>query len=268
MARDFDGVERRMTGRPALLPWAGLLALCLWAAARHSPRADEENTPAPSPADAVPVEGIVTYDGPLPAPIPVDEAATVRHLVEVDPATNALNEAVVWLEGVPAATEPRARKRPVLMDQRNFFFLPHALAIDAGQEVEFLNSDVANHGITASSIEPRNCFNQSLALGGSYRHRFVASSHPVAIGCPVHASMSAWIYVFAHPYHDVTDKQGHFRLPPVPSGRYTVQVRHADGGLRKQAPVVARAGETVRLRIDFHEADLTNRDRAGRSPGR
>jgi plastocyanin len=202
------------------------------------------------------VEGIVTYDGPLPAPIPVAEAATVRYPVEVDSETRGLKEAVVWLDGAPARLKPEARPRPVQMDQRNFFFIPHVLAIDAGQEVEFLNGDLANHGVMATSLEPGNCFNVTFPLGESYKHRFVASSHPVAIGCPVHASMSAWVYVFAHPYHALTDERGRFRLPPLPPGRYTLQVRHADGGMRKHEPVLARAGEHLDLRIEFHGADL------------
>src|SRR6516225_7781491 len=70
----------------------------------------------------VPVEGLVTYDGPLPDPIPVAEAATARHPVEVDPRTKGLKEAVVWLDGAPARPEPSARRQPVQVDQRNFFF--------------------------------------------------------------------------------------------------------------------------------------------------
>jgi plastocyanin len=246
--------------RRVALSSGALLTMCLVARATFPCRADEERAPRPSAAARV--EGVVTYDGPLPPPIPVAEAASVRHPVEVDPTTRGLKEAVVWLEGVPAPapdpdrTEPAVRKRPVPMDQRNFFFIPHVLSIDSGQQVEFLNSDVANHGVTAASSEPGNCFNVSMALGESYQHRFVASAHPVAIGCPVHVSMAAWIYVFAHPYHAVTDDEGRFRLPPVPPGRYTLEVRHADGGMRTQAPVDASAGETVRLKIAFHGADL------------
>jgi plastocyanin len=230
------------------------LAIGVGASTRHHCRADEET--APSSIDAALVEGLVSYDGPLPAPIPVAEAASVRHSVEVDHKTKGLKEAVVWLEGCPVQSEPVARKRAVQMDQRNFVFIPHVLSIDAGQEVEFLNSDVANHGVTAASTEPGNCFNVSMALGGGYKHRFVASARPVAIGCPVHVSMAAWIYVFDHPYHAVTDDAGRFRLPDMPPGRYLFHVRHADGGMRTLRPVVARAGETVRLRIEFHESDL------------
>jgi hypothetical protein len=147
------------------------------------------------------------------------------------------------------------------VDQRNFFFVPHVLAVDAGQEVEFLNGDVANHGVTATSLVPENCFNVSIPLAGQrHKHRFLASTYPVAIGCPIHASMAAWIYVFAHPYHGVTDEEGRFRLPPVPPGRYTLQIRHSDGGMKKQETIEVRPGETVRLRVEFHGADLSARD--------
>jgi plastocyanin len=264
----LDVMVRVMTKRSASLPRAGLLVVCLGAMASNPSRADDENARAKSASGAVPIEGLVTYDGPLPVPIPVAEAASVRHPVEVDSKTKGLKEAVIWLEGVPAGPKPLARKPPVQVDQRNFFFVPHVLAIDAGQEVEFLNSDVANHGITATSLEPENCFNVSIPLAGQrHNHRFVASTHPVAIGCPIHASMAAWIYVFEHPYHGVTDEDGRFRLPPVPPGRYALQIRHADGGMKKQEAIEVRAGETVRLRIEFHGADLRVRDGSGSGGG-
>ena len=149
--------------------------------------------------ETVPIEGVVTYDGRLPDPIPVSEAGTSRQLIEVDPETKGLKDAVVWLEGVP---EPRGdqevTRKPVVMDQQNFFFLPHVLAVKSGQVVEFRNSDVANHGVRASSLEPGNQFNVMIPFGERYTHRFVTSKHPVAIGCPIHTAMAAWIFVFDH----------------------------------------------------------------------
>jgi hypothetical protein len=82
------------------------------------------------------IEGVVTYDGRLPEPVPVSEAGTTRQLIEVDPETKGLRDAVVWLEGVP---EPRGDQEvtriPVVMDQQNFFFLPHVLAVRSSRRV-------------------------------------------------------------------------------------------------------------------------------------
>jgi plastocyanin len=204
----------------------------------------------------VEVEGVVTYDGKLPPPIPVSEAGTTRQLIEVDTKTKGLRDAVVGLEGTP---EPRGdqevTRKPVVMDQKNFFFLPHVLAVRSGQAVEFRNSDVANHGVRASSLEPENQFNVMIPFGDRYIHRFVTSKHPVAIGCPIHSAMAAWIFVFDHRNYAVTDKAGRFTLPPVPVGRYTLHVHHPDGGLLKSEPIVLKAGEAVRLGINFHDGD-------------
>jgi plastocyanin len=204
----------------------------------------------------VEVEGMVTYDGKLPPPISVSEAGTNRQLIEVDPKTKGLKDAVVWLEGVPEpATHQKIADKPVVMDQQNFFFLPHVLAVKSGQVVEFRNSDVANHGVRASSLEPGNQFNVMIPFGERYTHQFVTSKHPVTIGCPIHTAMAASIFVFNHRYYAITGNEGRFRLPPVPVGRYTLHVHHPDGDLRRSEPIALKAGETIRLRINFHDGD-------------
>ena len=150
---------------------------------------------------------------------------------------------------------PNVADEPVVMDQRNFFFVPHVLAVRSGQVVEFHNSDVANHGVTASSLEPKNQFNVMIPLDRHHSHRFVPSKYPVAIGCPIHTAMAGWIYVFDHQFHAVTDSKGRFTLPPVPAGSYTLRLHHPDGGLRRSEPIAVKAGDPVRLRIAFHDED-------------
>jgi Carboxypeptidase regulatory-like domain len=68
--------------------------------------------------------------------------------------------------------------------------------------------------------------------------------------------MSAWIYVFNHPYYTVTDETGSFRLPPVPPGRYTLSVRHPEGGMDRRQEIIVRPAAPVQLRIEFGEKDL------------
>jgi plastocyanin len=194
------------------------------------------------------VEGLVTYSGPIPKPIPVPEAQTVRQLVVVDPKSKGLKDAVVWLERAspPAVDTNRARK-PAIMDQVEFFFVPHVLAIRAGQPVEFRNSDAANHGVTAKSLRQENCFNIVTPPSGSYTHTFSADSRPVAIGCPIHSGMGAWIWVFEHPYYATTDAKGRFRIADVPPGKHTLVVRHVEANFTHKHKLEVEPKKTTRV---------------------
>ena len=207
--------------------------------------------------EGVLVEGIVTYDGPVPAPIPVAEAGIERELVEVDFPTKGLKDAVVWVETM-SVTGNEVRQNPaetLVMDQQNFCFFPHVLSLTAGQKVEFRNSDVANHGVIARSLEPKNQFNRVTPPGGTFTHPFAASKHAVAIGCPLHSAMAAWIYVFDHPYHAVTDVKGRFKLPSLPVGHYRLRIHHIDGKLQKAMDFDVENEKPVRLNIQLHELD-------------
>ncbi|MEW4570781.1 carboxypeptidase regulatory-like domain-containing protein [Tautonia sp. JC769] len=236
----------------ALLPLAVSIALATFD--------DESDTPASPPSNGGSLSGRVTYSGPLPPAVLNPEAATRRQPVEVDPESKGLREAAVWVAG--AAIDDRSSSpvaddaEPIVVDQVNFEFLPHVLTVEAGRPVEFLNNDVANHGVTASGSTVANRFNVTTPPGGSYVHRFQTARQPVPIGCPVHVAMSAWVFVFDHPFHTVTDDRGQFRLDGLPPGRHTLFVHHPDGGLRRRIEVEIRDGETTELDIPFVAEDL------------
>ncbi|QDV33936.1 carboxypeptidase regulatory-like domain-containing protein [Tautonia plasticadhaerens] len=237
-------------------------ALLAWLLTLTPASDDGTETTTPPPGLGV-VSGRVTYDGPLLPPVLNSEAGTRRQPIEVDPDVKGLREAAVWLDGVPDdATAPLDEEQgPVVVDQIQFEFVPHVLTVRAGRPVAFLNNDVANHGVTASARSDRNRFSVTRQPGDEYVHCFDASRGPVAIGCPVHAAMSAWVFVLDHPYHAVTDRLGRFELPPAPPGRYDLVVHHPDGGLRRRVPVDIRAGDRTEVLVDFHAGDL-------RPPGR
>ena len=197
----------------------------------------------------------MTYTGPLPRPIPVIEAQSERRLVERDPKTGALKDVGVWLEGVKTPGK-RTVKIPPYMDQQSYFFVPHVLAVEAGVEVEFANSDSCNHGVRASNSDARNSFNLITPPGRSLKLRFHAAKDPVKIDCPLHAPMAAWVFVFDHVYYAVTGTDGKFTLPPVPPGTYTLRVLHPSGGMSHKRTVTVKAGEKQNLKIDFGKDDL------------
>jgi plastocyanin len=209
-------------------------------------------------ASGIAVRGEVRYEGRVPEAVPNPEGGAPRPIVAIG-ADGGLADVVVWLDGVtppPGAPGGEVDAPAVLMDQKDFLFVPHVVAVEAGGRVEFRNSDVANHGVRGASVEDRNSFNVTTPPGGSYTHRFAASRFPVSIGCPIHAAMAGWVFVFDHPYFAVTDESGRFAIEGVPPGRYRLEARHPSGGMRAAREIRVEAGSAGAHRIDFTDADL------------
>ena len=57
--------------------------------------------------------------------------------------------------------------------------------------------------------------------------------------------MRSWIFVFDHPWFQVTGKDGSFSLEKVPPGEYRLEVVHPAGGLRARQSIQVVAGKAV-----------------------
>ena len=85
--------------------------------------------------------------------------------------------------------------------------------------------------------------------------RAVSIRRPVRLGCAYHSSMRAWIYVFDHPFYQLTGEDGRFRLAGVPPGEYRLEVAHPAGGLRWSQRVTIKPGESVKIDIRLSADD-------------
>jgi hypothetical protein len=96
-----------------------------------------------------------------------------------------------------------------------------------------------------------NDFNVFVTPGKPYDHFFAPQKHPVAVGCSLHANMSAWVYVFAHPHFAISDARGTFRITGVSGGKHNLWLRHADTGLNAKRTVEVRAGRITRVAVEW-----------------
>jgi plastocyanin len=138
----------------------------------------------------------------------------------------------------------------VVIDQQNFQFQPETVAIRKGDSVKFTNADAATHNVQASSDIAT--FNATMAEGGEHAVKFERAGgirQAVQVGCVFHSAMRAWVFVFDHPWYQVTPTSGKFRLADVPPGSYDLEMAHMAGGLRWRKRVEVKAGETVRVDI-------------------
>ena len=157
-----------------------------------------------------------------------------------------LAETVVSLAGPGLKSPLPADANTVVIDQKDMQFVPETTLLRAGDRVKFTNSDPSTHNVNSQS--PLHPFNVTIANGEEALETFSrggGSRVPVPIGCTFHGHMRAWIYVFDHPFFQLTGQDGAFRLEHVPPGEYRLEVVHAAGELRSSRAVTVRPGETL-----------------------
>jgi plastocyanin len=157
-----------------------------------------------------------------------------------------LRRGVVYLESAPQKAFEERESRRAVMDQRNETFVPHVLAVMTGTVVDFPNSDKTYHNVFSLS-KPKRFDLGRYAAGRSKSVRFERPGL-VRVFCDIHTHMNAFILVFNHPYFDVTDVDGRFRLDDVPAGTYTVAGWY-EGETRITRSVTVGANTVVDLEL-------------------
>jgi plastocyanin len=210
---------------------------------------------AQPPAAGGTIEGVVRYQ-----PDPARPWRYARYYVK-RLASGELAEAVVALRAVrggsltpsgPATRPPQT----VVIDQKDFTFQPETVVIRQGDSVQFTNSDGATHNVQANSEIAS--FNVTMPGGGSHTVTFDKAGgirRPVQVGCVFHSAMRAWVFVFDHPYYQLTGSDGRFQLRDVPPGEYELEVVHPSGELATRQRVTVRAGQRLTLDIRLTPAD-------------
>jgi len=161
-----------------------------------------------------------------------------------------LAEAVVALKSAAVQRDPSDQAATVVVDQKNFQFIPETVAIRAGDRVKFLNNDKEVHNVR--TVHPRQSFNTNIPSGGEHVETFRHAGGirlPYRIECVYHSAMRSWIYVFDHPYYQLTGADGRFRLTKIPQGEYVLEMAHPAGQLRLRRKINVAPGKTTRLEI-------------------
>lgn len=131
-----------------------------------------------------------------------------------------LRRGVVYLDTAPRSAFDERDPGRVAMDQRNETFVPHILAVMVGTMVDFPNSDLTYHNVFSLSRAKR--FDLGRYAAG--RSKAVRMDRPgvIRVFCDIHSHMNAFVLVFNHPFFDITDVEGHFELPALPAGTYSI----------------------------------------------
>lgn len=145
-----------------------------------------------------------------------------------------------------------ARTKPAVMDQIDKQFVPHILVIQAGTTVAFPNSDTVAHQVY--SFSPAHRFQLPLYHGQTHAPEPFDEPGIVVLGCNIHDSMIAYIYVAPTPYFGKTDAGGTVTLTDLPAGAYELSIwsprfNEPTGQIRKTAHVGADGAAPVEIRL-------------------
>ena len=200
------------------------------------------------------IKGKVTLDGKAPEMKEIDMSAVKECASQhADPVTEetvvaddkgSLANVIVAIkkaEGQELAGE--APSEPAVLDQKGCQYVPHVVAMMAGQEMVVKNSDTFLHNVHAlSTTNPPFNFGQPTK---DEEGKKLGADAPKAeeyfrVKCDVHPWMSAYVGVFEHPYFAVTKEDGTYEIDTkgLADGEYTLTFWHEK--LASETPAEAK----------------------------
>jgi plastocyanin len=175
------------------------------------------------------LRGKAIFIGKAPTPRPIDNHAChpgakpiVYESILVNPGDGGVRNVVVYLKDTPGDAAPATQ--PAVIDQEDCRYVPHVLAIPAGQMVTFTSSEPAGvaHNVHITSLG----LNQSITGPGALPPVKFNQSGFLNVRCDAHTWMSCWLAVMDTPYFAVTNEKGEFEISNVPAGTYTITTWH------------------------------------------
>ena len=204
-------------------------------------------------AHAGSLEGKVHYLGTQPKPTVMKVTKDQDHCgsevsvqtIHLHGEDGVLRAAVVSVEGLKQEASKAQTERPVLNMQ--CAFSPRIGIAIKGQEIEVRNQDPILHN-THIKLGKRTFLNVAQVPGGKPIVKRLKRQGIHAIRCDKHVFMKAYLHVFSHPFHALTNQSGAFRIENIPSGDHVIRVWHETLGTLEKTVKIPEKGA---VRLDF-----------------
>jgi len=224
------------------------LGLAAWAI----PSAAYEGAPV---AGGGTISGVVKYKGTPPARTPLDvnkdkEVCAVQPKLSEDlivGADGGIQYAVVSIKSI-AKGKAFDTTKPVL-DQKGCDYVPHVQFVEAGKDLDIVNSDGILHNIHTYGQKNPPLNRAQPKFKKTITEKF-DQPEVVKLTCDVHGWMTGWLVVEDHPYYTSTDEKGAFKLTDVPPGDYELRVWHEKLGEATQK-VTVQAGQEAKVNFEL-----------------
>ena len=191
-------------------------------------------------------KGIDMSKEPSCAAIHKDKPVTTENVVVG--ANNGLANVVVYISEGLTGNEAASSASPT-WDQKGCQYIPHVIALDAGQHFKVINSDQTSHNIHPQPTKNSE-WNKSQPPG-SPPFDVTWSNVEVAIPvkCNIHPWMHGYMAVVKGPT-GVSDDNGSYKLENVPPGNYTLTAWQETYGTQT-AKVTVAAGKAATADFTF-----------------
>ncbi len=197
------------------------------------------------------IKGQAIWKGAIPDVPPLKVLADIdtcgtqvsSPVLRIDPATNGLQDVLVYLERVERGKPAEPAYRLAMGAHRgdaaskSCQFQHPVFPFVRTSPVALINFESVLHNPHFFNDKQASLFN--LAMPTADRELTTTLLRARGVGlrlqCDVHVHMNAWAAAFDHPYFTVTDEQGRFELAGIPPGSYALVAWHAGYNIVKFA---------------------------------
>lgn len=178
-------------------------------------------------------------------------------MVEVQDSKGAkLKEAVVFVENAKTAS-----LLPTIgyeIEQKSKQFNPQVSVVQTGTSIDFPNHDKVRHHVY--SFSPAKKFELKLYSGVPVKPVLFDKAGTVVLGCNIHDTMLAYIYIVDTPYFAKTDSNGVAKLANLPEESYTLKVWHyslqQENKVTEQSISIKSSNKPITVKLEINPANL------------
>jgi hypothetical protein len=212
------------------------------------------------PATAGVVSGTIHFAGAAPQRVSIDMAQDPACSLSDKPNLTeqfmvhdgGLGNVYVYIKSGLGERVYAPPTTPVILDQQSCRYVPHVIAVMAGQPIEVHNSDSTMHNVHPMPTvagNPASDITQA-PHGDPVRTVYAKPEIMMPVRCNNHPWMEAFINVAPSPFYAVSDENGHFEIKGLPPGTYTLAAIHEKLG-EQDATVAVRSQNTTAAELTF-----------------
>jgi plastocyanin len=204
------------------------------------------------------ISGKITYTGtPMkqkPINMSKEPSCAAQHTTPVLTETvvtgtnNTLDNVVVYVSA-GANDEGTVPTQAVTYDQKGCQYIPHVLAMHAGQPLKIVNDDKTSHNIHPLP-KINSEWNKSQPSGAPPIDAKFDKPEFIPVKCNIHPWMHGYFVVLKTAHYGISKDDGTYTIPDLPAGKYTLTAWHEKYGTQTQEVTVA-GNETKAVDFSF-----------------